>query len=148
MDKAALKQEIASLLDQQVQCVLATIDDRRPCQHMMAFARSEDLSRIYLATYLDTRKYRNMLSNPSVSLLWDNRSGRDDDHVEGISLIALGRAELLDGPSRVDIHRALSARNPALKSLLEDDSCRIFAVRVEDYQWTRGYQQVLRYTCE
>ena len=148
MDKAALKLEIASLLEQQVQCVLATIDDRRPCQHMMAFACSEDLSRIYLATYMDTRKYRNMLSNPMVSILWDNRSGSADDHVQGISLIALGRAELLDGPSQADIGQALLARNPALKSLLEDQSCRIFVVRVEDYQWTRGYQQVLGYSFE
>lgn len=146
MDKSALRLEIANLLDQQVQCVLATVDDRLPCQHMMAFSRSEDLSRIYLATYADTRKYRNMLSNPGVSLLWDNRSGSDDDHTDGISLIALGRAELLTGPPQADVRRALLARNPALRSLLEDADCRIFAVRVENYQWTRGYQQVLGYS--
>ena len=148
MDKAALKQEIASLLDQQIQCVLATIDDRQPCQHMMAFACSEDLSRIYLATYKDTRKFRNMMSNPRVSILWDNRRGSANDHVEGLSLIALGQAELLDGLSEVEIRQSLLARNPALGQLLEDSSCQLFVVRVDSYQWTRGYQLVLNYSFE
>ena len=66
--------EVSALLAEQAQCVLATMDDIRPCQHMMAYAYSDDLFTIYLATLMDTRKFRNMLSNPRVSMMWDNRS--------------------------------------------------------------------------
>lgn len=141
-----LKREISTILDQQIQCVLATLQDDQPCQHMMAFAYAEDLSRIYLATYLETRKYRNMISNPSVSILWDNRSGSPADHVDGLSLIALGRAELLGGSAQVEVHELILKRNPALQILLEDESCKLFMVLIEDYQWTKGYQQVLHYS--
>ena len=140
-----LKREVSTILDQQIQCVLATLQGDQPCQHMMAFAHAEDLSCIYLATYLDTRKYRNMISNPRVSLLWDNRSGSAADHVDGLSLIALGRAELLAGSEHAEVLELISKRNPALQGLLQDDSCKLFKVLIEDYQWTKGYQHVLHY---
>jgi len=140
-----LKREISRILDQQIQCVLATMKGNQPYQHMMAFASSEDISRIYLATYKDTRKYRNMTTNPCVSLLWDNRSGSADDHVDGLSLIASGRAELVAIDSTNNVSEILLKRNPALKVLLEDKSCRLFVIMIEDYQWTKGYQEVLRY---
>jgi nitroimidazol reductase NimA-like FMN-containing flavoprotein (pyridoxamine 5'-phosphate oxidase superfamily) len=145
MQQHNLKGEISSILAQQIQCVLATVNGDQPYQHMMAFAYDEDLSNIYLATYIDTRKYRNMITNPCVSLLWDNRSGRADDHVDGLSLIASGRAQLLEGSSVTDVSEKLLSRNPALKILLSDESCRIFAVAIEDYQWTKGYLEVLHY---
>ncbi|MFT6407447.1 MAG: nitroimidazol reductase NimA-like FMN-containing flavoprotein, partial [Arenicella sp.] len=56
MDEIELAAEIANLLGQQAQCVLATMDETGPCQHVMAYAYSEDLFTIYLATYMDTRK--------------------------------------------------------------------------------------------
>ena len=141
-----MKGEISRILDQQIQCVLATLEGNQPCQHMMAFAYAEDLSRIYLATYMDTRKYRNMLSSPGVSILWDNRSGRDEDHIDGLSLIALGRAKLLPDDLQIEIRKLLLKRNPSLNLLLDDASSRIFEVRVEDYQWTRGYREVFHYS--
>jgi len=140
-----LKLEISTILDQQIQCVLATLQDDQPCQHMMAFAYAEDLSRIFLATYMDTRKYRNMITNPGVSILWDNRSGSTADHIDGLSLIALGRAELLAGSAQVEVRELILKRNPTLQVLLEDKSCKLFMVKIEDYQWTKGYQQVLHY---
>lgn len=145
MQADELKREISTLLNQQIQCVLATLQDDQPCQHMMAFACAEDLTRIFLATYLDTRKYRNMIANPSVSILWDNRSGRATDHVDGLSLIALGRAELLAASEEVEVRELMLKRNPSLRALLEDGSCKLFMVLIEDYQWTKGYQQVLHY---
>jgi nitroimidazol reductase NimA-like FMN-containing flavoprotein (pyridoxamine 5'-phosphate oxidase superfamily) len=140
-----LTREISTILDQQMQCVLATLQHDQPCQHMMAFAHAEDLSRIFLATYMDTRKYRNMVTNPSVSILWDNRSGSAADHVDGLSLIALGRAELLAGIAHLEVRELMLKRNPALQVLLEDERCKLFMILIEDYQWTKAYQQVLHY---
>lgn len=145
MQAHALKNEISRILNQQIQCVLATVKNNQPYQHMMAFAFSEDLSRIYLATYMDTRKFRNMRSNHSVSLLWDNRSGSAEDHVDGLSLIASGNAELVARDSINNVGEMLLTRNPALKVLLEDESCRLFVIMINGYQWTKGYQEVFRY---
>jgi hypothetical protein len=86
-----------------------------------------------------------MITNPGVSILWDNRSGSAADHVDGLSLIALGRAELLAGSAQGEVRELMLKRNPALQVLLEDASCELFMVLIEDYQWTKGYQQVLHY---
>ena len=52
MEELQLAAEIAGLLGQQAQCVLATMDETGPCQHVMAYAYSEDLFTIYLASFV------------------------------------------------------------------------------------------------
>ena len=86
-----------------------------------------------------------MIANPRVSILWDNRSGSASDHVDGLSLIALGRAELLSGNMQAEVRELMLKRNPALQALLENESCKLFMILIEDYQCTKGYQQVLHF---
>jgi uncharacterized protein YhbP (UPF0306 family) len=144
MEELELATKISDLLGQQAQCVLATMDETCPCQHMMAYAFSEDLFTIYLATYMDTRKFRNMLSNPRVSIMWDNRSGSVRDHVDGFSLTATGIADLLKGQSQEKARGAILFRNSTLDNLLSDVNCRLFSISLEKYTWTRGYHHVFQ----
>ena len=44
-----MKNTVASLLNQQAQCVLATLADKELALHLMAYAISTDLDEIYLA---------------------------------------------------------------------------------------------------
>ena len=148
MVKLELSTEISVLLRQQAQCVLATMDETGPCQHLMAYAFSEDLFTIYLATYMDTRKFRNMLSNPNVSLMWDNRIGSVQDHVDGYSLTATGIAELLEGQPREIASEALLSKNSTLDNLLSDVNCQLFSVSLKEYTWTRGYDHIFKYCAD
>jgi nitroimidazol reductase NimA-like FMN-containing flavoprotein (pyridoxamine 5'-phosphate oxidase superfamily) len=145
MDRNKLKNRIFELLNQQVQCVLATMDGNRPVQHVMAYGFSIDLSRIYITTYTKTRKFRNMLSNTSVSVLWDNRTGSIQDHLDGYSLTAIGHAKLLPDSEQRKASEAILSRNPTLTELLNHPGSRLFGVILDEYQWTTGYQQVLRF---
>ena len=145
MEKPELATEISVLLSQQDQSVLATMNETGPCQHLMAYAFSEDLFTIYLATYMDTRKFRNMLSNPNVSLMWDNRIGSIKDHVDGYSLTATGIAELLEGQPREIASEALLSKNSTLGNLLSNANCQLFSVSLNEYTWTRGYDNVFKY---
>jgi nitroimidazol reductase NimA-like FMN-containing flavoprotein (pyridoxamine 5'-phosphate oxidase superfamily) len=145
MEEIELAAEIADLLGQQAQCVLATMDETGPCQHVMAYAYSEDLFTIYLATYMDTRKFRNMLSNPKVSMIWDNCQGGIQDHVDGYSLTATGTAELLEGKAQDKPRAAILARNSTLAKLLSQENCRLFSVVLDGYTLTIGYDHVFRF---
>jgi nitroimidazol reductase NimA-like FMN-containing flavoprotein (pyridoxamine 5'-phosphate oxidase superfamily) len=145
MEELELAEEISELLGQQAQCVLATMDETCPCQHLMAYAFSEDLFTIYLATYMDTRKFRNMLLNPNVSMIWDNCKGSIQDHVDGYSLTATGMADLLEGQAQEKARRAILSRNATLDNLLSHANCRLFSVSLEDYTLTRGYDHVFRF---
>ena len=145
MDKKKLESRIYELLHQQVQCVLATTNGGHPAQHMMAYGFSIDLASIYLTTYKRTRKFRNMVSNPVVSLLWDNRSGRIQDHLDSYSLTAIGHATLLTDNDQSRASEAILSRNATLKELLNHPNSRLFEVILDEYQWTTGYQQVLMF---
>lgn len=145
MQNHELFENIRHLLKSQVQCVLATLEGEQPCQHLMAYAFNDSLSKLYLASYADTRKTRNMVAQPCVSLLWDNRTGNSEDHVQGLALNATGRAELLTGDQRAKAMHRLLERNASLTSLLAAEACAIFAVAVTSYTFVRGYSEVYQY---
>ena len=92
-----MKNTVASLLNQQVQCVLATLGDKELALHLMAYAISSDLDEIYLVSLEDTQKVRNMRANPNVTCLWDNRTGNNDDHTAGLAMSGFGEARELTG---------------------------------------------------
>lgn len=145
MSTSALFEQISDLLSTQVQCVLATVDEGHPCLHLMAYGFNEPLDEIYIASYSNTRKVSNMLSQPHVSLLWDNRTLNHSDHVEGLALNASGKATLLESSARQVVKQVLLERNPTLDTLLSDQSAAIFSVKVSSYVFVKGYTDVQEY---
>ena len=109
-----MKNTVASLLNQQAQCVLATLGDKELALHLMAYAISTDLDEIYLASLENTQKVKNMRANPNVTCLWDNRTGNNNDHTKGLAMTGFGKAHELTGESaRVAQH--LLQLQPTLK---------------------------------
>lgn len=139
---------IHSLLECQLQCVLATMCDGRPYQHLMAYAFDASLQSIYVASLRDTEKVNNMLRAPAVSLCWDNRTGKIQDHIKGLALSATGQAELLDSEERDTSFQALLLRNPTLAGLLNNSGVTIFAIRVSRYSLALGYTSKQEYVPE
>ena len=133
---------IRELLTTQVQCVLSTIAEDAPSQHLMAYALEISLTDVYIASRRTTSKVANMLRNPAVSLLWDNRTGNTMDHVQGLALMAQGEAGLLNGWSRARAEHLLIARNPELATLLAGNDAAVFALRIRSYSLVRGYESV------
>lgn len=137
---------IRSILLEQVQCVLATQNDQRLFQHLMAYGLEESLATIYLVSFRNTRKVSNMLAYPSVSLLWDNRTGNNRDHTEGFALTAQGQARLvLDKDAQSDIRQQLLNRNASLANLLKEQGAVLIAVDIDSYHLALGYTQSFFY---
>jgi nitroimidazol reductase NimA-like FMN-containing flavoprotein (pyridoxamine 5'-phosphate oxidase superfamily) len=140
-----LRQSIGRLLNQQVQCALATVSDGQPELHLMAFAFSPGLERVYLASVEQTRKVRNMRASPTVGLLWDNRTRQIQDHIDGVALSASGQAVQLVGAELAAAARALLERNSTLQALLDNPAVAIFAIDIICFRWVQGYGEVLEY---
>lgn len=140
-----MKNTVASLLNQQVQCVLATLGDKELALHLMAYAFSTDLDEIYLASLENTQKVKNMRANPSVTSLWDNRTGKNDDHTEGLAMSGFGKARELTGESAQTAKRLLLNRNSTLAQLFSEPNVVLFALQVDRYQWVEGYTRVKIY---
>jgi hypothetical protein len=140
-----VKAKVASLLHQQAQCVLATLTEKEVALHLMAYAFSEGLEEIYLASLENTQKVKNMRSHPCVTCLWDNRSGNNTDHIEGLAMSGFGQACELSGESLLSARGLLLQRNETIKSLLFDPTVVIFALRIDRYQWVEGYTKSMCY---
>jgi nitroimidazol reductase NimA-like FMN-containing flavoprotein (pyridoxamine 5'-phosphate oxidase superfamily) len=142
---AGLSQRIGALLEQQVQCVLATLGGDQPELHLMAFSFAPQLDRIFLASLANTRKVRNMMNHPGVGLLWDNRTRQIQDHIHGVALNASGQARRLFDAESAEGAATLLQRNPTLAALLDHPDVAIFAIEISQYRWVQGYGKVEQY---
>ena len=140
---------IRSILHEQVQCVMATQSEGALFQHLMAYAFEEGLSTVYFASLATTRKVTNIRVDPQISLLWDNRTGNNKDHVSGFALTAMGYAQTLDndqlcshGPHPA---KRLRQRNASLSGLLDQDDAVILAVSIQRYHLVKGYTESYEY---
>ncbi len=141
-----IRQSISQLLASQMQGVLGTSSPNGDVAlHLMAYAFTPSLCDIYLASFEDTLKVTNMLHNPRVSWLWDNRTGNQQDHIEGFALNAVGLATQVVGKEHLAAAELLLDRNASLSAMLADTRAVIFAVDVERYSWIQGYSEVRDY---
>tara|TARA_B110000238_G_C16104591_1_gene429830 strand:- start:1023 stop:1475 length:453 start_codon:yes stop_codon:yes gene_type:complete len=136
---------VSRILNQQIQVVLATLDINELCQHLMAYGFSDDLTMIYLASYSHTRKVRNMRATPSISLLWDNRTGHIRDHNKGYCLTAQGEAKELVKCEATVAKLSLHARSPNTEAMLKNKSVVFFSISVCQYVLARGSDEVETY---
>ncbi|MFQ3325342.1 MAG: putative pyridoxamine 5'-phosphate oxidase family protein [Pseudomonadales bacterium] len=143
-----MKKTVASLLNEQVQCVLATLSDKELALHLMAYAVSAELDQIYFASLENTQKVKNMRANPNVTCLWDNRTGSNTDHTRGLAMSGFGQAGELTGEPALAAQQLLLQRNATLKALLSEPTLVLFAIHIGRYQWVEGYTRVLIYEPE
>lgn len=111
----------------------------------MAYAFSDTLQHVYLASPIRSRKVEDVLASPAVSLLWDNRTGNLADHGEGMLVTASGRAAVLemDGPSSSDAEgeALLLDRNPNQAAFMARDDVAVMRVSVDAYAVVVGYSR-------
>ena len=141
MDSPEIAATIQTLLKQQVQAVLATACETGPLMHLMAYAFRQNLTEIYIASRSSTRKVENLLRDGHSSMLWDNRSGNIQDHIDGYSLLAECEARLLNASEADNAIALLIERNSSLEKLLAMEDCVVFALAVKQFNLTLGYKQ-------
>jgi len=116
--------------------VLATAGPEGPLTSLMAFA-VESPSRLVMATLPDTRKWRNMLGDPRISLLIDDReTARDRGSVRALTLA--GRHEPGTEAQRQAGFHVLGRRHPHLAGLLARPEIALIRLQVASYLLLTG----------
>lgn len=116
-------------------CVLATVFQGKPHCSLMAYVSDDSGSEIYMATHRKTSKYRNLLMNPSVSLLIDTR----EDHPgpkrpEAKAMTVDGSFEKMENEEKKrQVKTSLLRRHPHLKAFLEDPDAEILCIKIRSY---------------
>jgi nitroimidazol reductase NimA-like FMN-containing flavoprotein (pyridoxamine 5'-phosphate oxidase superfamily) len=78
--------KIKALAKEKNICVLATVSDNKPHCSLMAYIIDEDCREIYMVTHKQTKKFFNLTTNPSVSLLVDTRGEKPRSRAQALTI--------------------------------------------------------------
>lgn len=116
-------------------CVLATVSGEKPHCSLMAYTTDEDCSEIYMATYRNTKKFKNLMQNPSVSLLIDTREEhKGSRRAEAKAMTVSGTLEKLEEDQKKAMARArLLKRHPHLKEFLDHPDAEVLCIKIHSF---------------
>jgi nitroimidazol reductase NimA-like FMN-containing flavoprotein (pyridoxamine 5'-phosphate oxidase superfamily) len=137
-----MRQTVRALLDSQAQGVLATQHDRQPYTSLMSFTATPDLRWIVFATYRATQKHANLLVNPRVSLLIDNRTNESLDYNDVVAISAQGVVSEVDRELRAELLQLYLHKHPELRDFVAAADCVLLQLEVESYYVVSQFQNV------
>lgn len=141
MRENQLLEDIKNLLKTQRFCVVATAFEGHPYANLVSFANTDDLQTIFFATLRNTRKYKNITSDPRTSILIDSRQNSPNDLKEAVTVTALGKSKEVDFDKKKKIGTYLN-RHPYMREFISDPDCALMEVNVEKYIYVSKFQDV------
>jgi nitroimidazol reductase NimA-like FMN-containing flavoprotein (pyridoxamine 5'-phosphate oxidase superfamily) len=130
------------LFESQWSAALATQDGGQPYLSLMAFAATPDLRRLLLVTDRHTRKYANIMAEPRVALLVDNRSNAPADTEEAVAVTVLGQAEETAPGEREELLPLFLSKHPHMEAFATSPTCALITVTVATYFVVQRFQEV------
>ena len=117
-------------------CVLATVSEGEPHCSLMFYISDEEEYEIYLISHKQTKKYANLMENPTVSLLIDTREeeiGQRRVYIKALTV--RGEFQTIKDPDKKDIVRVkFLERHPHLTDFLNDPGAEIFSIKIKSFQ--------------
>lgn len=110
--------------------VLATQEPGHPYLSLMAFAISEDLNSLIIATKRETRKYSNMVKTPGVSFLIDNRSNERDQFQNTLAVTGIGQAMDIEEVEQESFIALFLAKHPELEHFVRSRECALVKIKI------------------
>jgi general stress protein 26 len=121
-------------------CVLATVSEGKPHCSLMSYISDEEGHEIYLISHKQTKKYTNLMENPTVSLLIDTREeekGQRRIHIKALTVS--GEFQTIKDPGKRKLIRSkFLKRHPHLADFLNDPGAEIFSIRIKSFQLLDG----------
>jgi general stress protein 26 len=121
-------------------CVLATVSEGKPHCSLMSYISDEEGHEIYLISHKQTKKYTNLMENPTVGLLIDTREeekGQRRIHIKALTVS--GEFQTIKDPGKRKLIRSkFLKRHPHLADFLNDPGAEIFSIRIKSFQLLDG----------
>ena len=111
--------------------VLATTADGQPYTSLVAYALTPDGKGVVFITPKATRKYRNILKNPRVSLLIDTRTNTSKDYMQAESVTMLGNARpIRRGKTRTELADIFLKKHPKLEGIIHSRETALIFIKI------------------
>lgn len=134
---------LRTLLTTQRLAVVATEMQGSPYTSLVAFVASEDLRRIVFFTTRATQKYRNLSTNPAVSVLIDSRTDTVEDFATGSAVTVIGNAAKIPRNAAGPIIERFLQKHPHLETFVKSPSTAVCSVEVNTYYLVTHFQHVI-----
>ena len=136
-------EEMKALAKQKDICVLATVSDGNPHCSLMAYATDDDCREIYMITQKGTKKYKNLIKNPSVSLLIDTREEQVDSYpLQAKALTIAGLFQEIDDEYKKRLARArLLERHPYLAGFIDQTDTELICIKATSFLVLNGLKE-------
>ncbi len=124
------------------QCAIATPTNlpEQPYTSLMAFAHTQDLRYLVIATLKDTQKHANLLQNASLSMLIDNRCNSAKDYQSAIAISVIGKAEIIPSSEHAALNELFSSKHAQLQSFIALPDCALLRIAVQCYRVVSEFQ--------
>lgn len=132
-----MRSDIRKMIAENKVCVLATVAKGEPHCSLMSYATDDECREIYMATLQDTKKYHNLVANPSVSLLIDTRDASPRGKTRALTVTGVYEDVVNDQRTK-EIRDALILKHPDLKDFFNNPAARIVVVRATALQLLDG----------
>lgn len=142
-DIAQLKQLLRKLFRVQLFASIATIQNGRPYNNLIAYSVTDDLQSILFLTRRNTRKYANLIANNHVSVLIDSRSNRSQDFGSAIAVTAEGNAREINDDRKEALLRIHLEKHSNLEKFLRSPEAALFKADITRYIIVRNFEEVL-----
>jgi nitroimidazol reductase NimA-like FMN-containing flavoprotein (pyridoxamine 5'-phosphate oxidase superfamily) len=116
-------------------CVLATASGGMPHCSLMAYVIDDGCREMYMATFKNTTKFKNLMENPDVSLLIDTReehSGRLRPEAKAMTVDGTFQ-EIEDENKKNRIRGELLDRHPHLRQFLAHPDAEVFCIKIRSF---------------
>lgn len=126
------KKRIQEIIKGNDLCVLATVSGGKPHCSLMSYCADEEGHTLYLASHTETRKYANVMENPTVSLLIDTRKrGRGGGRSVIQALTVSGVFQTINDPEEKErVRRQFLHKHPHLRAFLDEPGVELFAIKI------------------
>ena len=136
-----LLKSIKQLFNAQKLAVLATNMKGMPYTSLVAFVATEDLKEIIFATFRDTKKHNNILNEPRVSILIDNRKNQASDFQDAIAVSARGHGRIITS-QREKYQSLYLKKHPSLSDFITSPECDLIKIEVSEYQYVSRFENI------
>ena len=138
-----IKQKLEALFDSQPIAVLNTSSDD-PYSCLVGFKITDDFQYLIFSTMRDRLKYRQIQTNPRVSLMIDDRSDKNHDFEKTTSVTLIGSAKDIRGSERQDYADILLQKHPVLDEFVNHADCAIIRVSIDKMYVVSNFESVLK----
>ena len=142
-ESAQMVQTLKALFSSQRLAILATEGKGQPYGNLVAFAATNNLKALLLATTRSTRKYANLSGAPRAAMVIDNRTNQESDFHKAIAATATGIVKEVQGSEKEPLLRLYLSKHPYLKDFVSSPTCALLRMNVETYYVVRQFQNVM-----